>query len=239
MDSTGTTPGGTAEGAADGTAGQGAADTTRRSAAGRMFLDSGGAFSFFDNVFAVAMTLLVTTITPTASAWRSWSTLWEDSGNQLTAFAISFLLIAVYWWANRKFLSSLRAISPRMVFCNLVMLAFVVLLPVSTNALGEGSINTTGVATVVYAINIAAISTMMVVEFLVARAEDLLDPMPSSRLVVLEVLDGMLAPVVFLVSIPITILVSPYWGRWTWAALFVLGPMSGRRLRAARVAEPV
>lgn len=203
-----------------------------------MFVDSGGAFSFFDAVFAVAMTLLVTTIVPGAEAWTSWSSLWDAVGGQLTAFALSFVLIGVYWWTNRKFLTSLRGISPRLVFLNLVMLAFVVLLPVSTNALGDGDVAGGEVATVVYAINIAAISSIAVVEYLVARSEGLLDPHPTRRQTVVRVADGLLVPVVFLASIAITIGVSPDAGRWTWIALLVLGPISGRLDKRARMVAP-
>lgn len=231
METSGPEPGGSESAEGSGTT---AGRSPRTSPAGRMFVDAGGAFSFFDAVFAVAMTLLVTTIAPGPDAWTSWSSLWNSIGDQLTAFALSFLLIGVYWWTNRRFLTSLRGITPRLVFLNLLMLAFVVLLPVSTNAMGERSTAADEVATVVYALNIAAISSISVIEYLVARHQRLLDPAPDRRQSIISVVDGALVPVVFLVSIPIAVWVSPDVARWSWISLLVLGPISGRIERRSR-----
>lgn len=200
----------------------------------RMFIDSGGAFSFFDATFAVALTLLVTSLAPTVSAWESWSALWDESGMPLIAFALSFLLISVYWWNNRMFLSGLRGIPPRIVFLQMVMLAFVVLLPVTTNALGEVSANADEIPTILYAINIAMISMVMALEYLAARAEGVLEPIPSSRTVRIEMTDRLIVPAVFLASIPIALFLSPSLARWSWASLVVLSRLTGLRVRRNR-----
>lgn len=192
------------------------------------FIESGGAFSFFDAIFAVAMTLLVTTITPPAGAWDSFADLWDAAGAQFQAFVLSFLIIGLYWWNNRRFLGALRGITPRTVLVTMVMLAFVVLLPVTTNALGDTVAGSGRVTTVVYAVNIAAIATMRIAQLVVAHRQGLMVPTLSERAFRIRVLDESVTPIVFLVSIPIALSVSVSAGRWTWASLLVLAPLTGR-----------
>ena len=192
------------------------------------FIESGGAFSFFDAIFAVAMTLLVTTITPPASAWTSFGDLWDASGNQFLAFGLSFLIIGHYWWANRRFLEGLRGITPRIVLVTMVLLAFVVLLPVVTNALGDTVAGSDRVTTVVYAVNIAAIACARMAQLVVAHRQGLIVPTLSTRAFRIRVLDEAVTPIVFLASIPVALSVSATAGRYMWALLLVLAPITGR-----------
>ena len=198
-----------------------------------LFVDRNGTFSFFDAIFAVAMTLLVTTISVPDDAWSTWSGLWNASSNQLQAFVLSFVIVGSYWWQDRRFLTRLRGLTPQIVFVNMVLLAFVVLLPFTTNALADSSGHGGVVVTVVYSIHIAAISLSMFALYLVARSQRLLAPMPSRQGHLRQMVDGLLVPAVFLGSIPITVLVDPGIGRWSWISLLVLAPAVGRWADAA------
>ena len=61
----------------------------------------GRAIGFFDATYALALTLLVTTlaIPEPSSAWASLPALWDVVGPQFLAFGISFAVIASYWLA--------------------------------------------------------------------------------------------------------------------------------------------
>ena len=200
------------------------------------FIETGGAFSFFDAIYAVAMTLLVTTITPPPSSWASFGDLWDAAGNQFQAFVLSFAIIGLYWWANRRFLGALRGITPPIVLVTMVMLGFVVLLPVATNALGDTTGGAGRVTTIVYAVNIAAIAIARVAQLVVAHRQQLMVPVLGARAFRIRVIDESITPLVFLLSIPITLVWSGAVGRWSWATLAVLAPLSGRwAARAAQV----
>ena len=141
-------------------------------------VEFGRAIGFFDATFAIAATLLVTTLVPADAAWTSWSNFWTTLDGPLLAFGISFWLVAAYWWGNHRFVATLRGFSPRLVVVSLVFLAFIVLVPFSTRGFGTTHASSE-VTTVVYAINVALVSAMATVLPWFARADDLFLVMPS------------------------------------------------------------
>src|SRR5438309_1206826 len=120
-----------------------------------------------DGVFAIAMTLLVVTIgVPAVSDARighEISRLWP----QIFAFFLSFAVIGRYWLAHHQFMSLLTSINERLLWSNLVYLALVAFLPFTTGLLGDHS--SVGEVVAIYALNVAAISSMEVVMFVVAH----------------------------------------------------------------------
>ena len=193
-----------------------------------VYMERGGAFSFFDSIFAVAMTLLVTTIDVPADAWSTWSGIWDAIADQLQAFVLSFVIVGLYWWQDRRFLTRLRGLTPQIVLVNMILLGFVVLLPFTTNALADSTGQADVIVTVVYSVNIAAISIALFGLRLVANAQRLFVPMPSRSATFRAIIDGLVVPAIFLGSIPVTVLVSPGVGRWSWLSLLVVAPAVGR-----------
>jgi hypothetical protein len=64
--------------------------------------------------------------------------------------------------------------------------------------------------------------------FAVARRDGVLrDPLPR-RADRVKLIDTLTTPAVFLASIPIAYAFGADWGRYTWATLLVIGPLSGR-----------
>jgi uncharacterized membrane protein len=179
-----------------------------------------------DGVFAIAMTLLVVTIAePTGSAARVEGEL-RKLLPQITAFFVSFAVIGRYWLAHHQFVSLLTAVNGRVLFWGLVYLALVAFLPFTTNMLGDYS----GVPLVVavYALNVAAISTLETVMFAVSHRTGLFErPLPADvyRYAVIE----SFVPVgAFLVSIPLA-WVSTEAAFACWALSFVALPIVHRR----------
>jgi uncharacterized membrane protein len=188
------------------------------------------ALSFFDATFAVAMTLLATTLDPGPEGWASWTSLRQAVDGPLLAFLVSFTVIGAYWWGNHRFVSRLDAMSPLLVVGSIAMLGFVVLLPITTRGLGEAS-GDGHVAPVVYALNVALVSLVELALYLVAVRHRLFREQPAPRAVRATVVDQLGVPVVFLASIPVAVLVSGAVAQRTWLALVVVMPVLGRLAR--------
>ena len=99
----------------------------------------GRAIGFFDATYALALTLLVTTleIPEPSSAWEGLPALWDAVGPQFLAFGISFAVIASYWLAHHRLVRTLDAVDQLTIIANLLLIASIVIIPFSTNAVGD------------------------------------------------------------------------------------------------------
>jgi uncharacterized membrane protein len=188
------------------------------------------ALVFFDGTYAVALTLLVTTLDGTnlPGAWADLAALWAAIGTEIVAFFLAFAIVAFYWRANHAFIARLHHLNGRLITVNLVLLAFVVLLPFSTDALGE---HQEPLATAVFAGNVAVVSSTEAVMFLLAWRNGLPSVPLSLRRIRLELVPQLVPPAFFLASIPVAYLVSSSAARLSWLALVVLGPVVGILVR--------
>jgi uncharacterized membrane protein len=184
------------------------------------------ALAFFDGTYAVALTLLVTTLDRTnePAAWADPAALWAAIGTEIVAFFLAFTVVAFYWRSNHAFVARLHHLSGRLVTVNLVLLAFVVLLPFTTDALGQ---HAEPLATAVFAGNVAVISSTEAVMSVVAWRTGLFSAPPSARRMRLELVPQLVPPAVFLASIPVAYLASSAAARLSWLALVVLNPAIG------------
>jgi len=198
-------------------------------------VEFGRALTFFDAVFAVALTLLVTSLghANTRSAWNSLHSLISADGTQLAAFALSFGVVSGYWLANHRFGAGLAGISPRLMAGTLVLLAAVVILPFSTEALGTFH---QPLSTAVYAVNIAFVTSTEAVLFILAWTEGLVEPAPARRTALISLVPQVFPAVVFLASVPLAYLWSPAAARLSWVSLLLLSPAVGAWAR--RTARP-
>jgi len=203
-------------------------------------LEFARAFTFFDAVYAFALTLLVVNIDPPKAAdWTSLSALLGSGLEwQLLGFAISFVVIAVFWRVNHRIVAEFRALSPATITANLVAIAFVVLIPFSTQGVSDIETADAPLAVAVYAVNISCAVLAQSAMFYVARHDGVLaHPLPR-RADRARLIDTLTIPAIFLVSIPIAYTWGADAGRLTWALLIVVGPISGR-LASRRVARIV
>jgi uncharacterized membrane protein len=179
-----------------------------------------------DGVFAIAMTLLVVTVgEPTVTDARISGEL-KGLLPQISAFFLSFAVIGRYWLAHHEFVSFLTSISGRLLMWNLVYLALVAFLPFTTGLFGD--YNAVPLIVGIYAANVAAISSLEAVMFVVAHRGGMFErPLPQDvyRFAVLE---SMVPVGVFLVSIPVAYL-HHYAAYACWASLLVILPLVGRR----------
>ena len=188
------------------------------------------ALAFFDGTYAVALTLLVTTLDSTTvpGAWADLAALWAAIGSQIVAFFVAFAIVAFYWRSNHAFVARLHHLSGRLITVNLVLLAFVVLLPFSTDALGE---HQEPLATAVFAGNVAVISATEAVMSLLAWRNGLPGAPPSPRRIRLELVPQLVPPALFIASIPVAYLVSSPAARLSWLTLVVVNPVVGILVR--------
>jgi len=117
-------------------------------------------FAFTDGVFAIAITLLVLQIDVPTSAGSS-SDLWHqirDQSGDLFAFALSFIVIGFFWIGNHRLMRQINEFDRGLMFINIVYLGFVVLVPFTSQLIGEFSRYWTSI--VFYATNLAVIGLL-------------------------------------------------------------------------------
>lgn len=189
--------------------------------------------AFSDGLFAIAMTLLVVSITvPTISDGDSIDELADalsDQESLYISFFISFAVIGRYWMAHHQFIARLKAMNGGLIGINLVYLAFIAFLPFPTDLLGTYFENPLSVA--VYALSVAIVSGLEVVLFRHAHRDELMqERLPHD--VYRWGVTASLTPVVFFVlSVPVAFL-STMLAVACWLLAIPFG------LLAARLWEP-
>ena len=185
------------------------------------------AIAFIDATFAVALTLLITglDVSDPSSAFRSLSALADAVGAQFISFVIAFTVIASYWLMHHRMVASFVALDTANIVANLCLLATIVLLPFSTASVGDPSTAELPLATALMAVNVAAVSTLYTVVWIMASRRRLLDQTPTAGEWRQHLLAGLAPAAVFLASIPIAYLASPDVARLSWLALVVVNPV--------------
>lgn len=115
---------------------------------------------FSDAVFAVAITLLILTITvPVISDNSQLASELEAMWPKFLGFLISFLIIGSFWVSHHVMFRYLERHRPGFLWINLLFLMLIVLLPFSTDLMSE--YNTSVLAVVFYDLNMVAASGVL------------------------------------------------------------------------------
>jgi uncharacterized membrane protein len=97
--------------------------------------DKGRVISFSDAVFSIAMTLLVLEVViPSYKEIRSGNT-WVILQNRIPSFiglVVSFMVTALYWISHMRIMKYVTTINNKLLWYNIMLLFFIVLLPFST-----------------------------------------------------------------------------------------------------------
>jgi uncharacterized membrane protein len=182
--------------------------------------------AFSDGVFAIAITLLVLNLgVPEDLGTESLGTALWDQRQNLLAYAISFAVIGRFWIVHHRFFSHINAFDGRLLALNLFYLAWIVLIPFSSQVLGDHG-DETG-AIVLYAVNLAAVVLVGMLMFWDARRTGLstIDPEESRE----SHRRALLIATVFICSIPVA-LIDPSVAQFVWLAM-LLSPLVTRRRR--------
>ncbi|MGH2974867.1 MAG: TMEM175 family protein [Solirubrobacterales bacterium] len=179
--------------------------------------------AFSDGVFAIAITLLVLNLRVPGHLGNDElsSALW-DQWPDVLAFALSFAVIGRFWVIHHRFFGEVTGFDARLIALNLFYLAWIVLLPFSSQVLGDYGGDEAAV--ILYSINLSAVVLAGTLMFSDAQRSGLVRTTPEeareNRNRALRI------AAVFLISIPVA-LVNPPLAQWFWLALFA-GPATSR-----------
>lgn len=94
-----------------------------------------------DGIFAIAMTLLVLNLKlPVMTDEQAKTELGAGLAlltPHLLSFALSFLLLAVFWMVHHRQFHSIEKINSPFIWLNILMLSLIVLMPFTTSLIGE------------------------------------------------------------------------------------------------------
>jgi uncharacterized membrane protein len=173
--------------------------------------------AFSDGVFAIAITLLVLNlqIGPGLSEAQVDDALWDQRDN-LIAFAISFAVIGRFWVVHHRFFAEVEAFDGRLMGLNLLYLAWIVLIPFSSQVLGDYGGTTPAV--VLYSVNLAGVVLIGLLMAVKARGSGLTATEESVHRET-RVRSGYIAGV-FLLSVPLAFVI-PSLAPYLWLVLIV------------------
>jgi uncharacterized membrane protein len=176
------------------------------------------ALAFSDGVFAFAVTLLVTTLdVPHLSGPDLDHQLWQalkDLGPNFFSYGISFAVIGLMWLQHHRLFSRIRRIDTTVLWLNLLSLAFVVLIPFTTEILGTYEDVPLGVS--IYALNIALAAGAYSLLWWSAMRHDMLGERLTPAQMRIEVISRGWIVAGFLLSIPIAF-VDTSFAKLFWA----------------------
>jgi uncharacterized membrane protein len=174
--------------------------------------------AFSDGVFAIAITLLVLGLTVPQGVDDLTQTL-LDNHDDLIAYGISFAVLGKYWLAHHRFFSALERFDGRLMGLNLLYLAFIALVPFTSQVLGDYSSET--VSVVLYAINMILVSGTFYAQLVYAYRKHLVRPEARAYERRYAGPANLVVVGVFLVSIPVAF-ASPLAATLMWLAIFFI-----------------
>jgi uncharacterized membrane protein len=185
--------------------------------------------AFSDGVFAIAITLLVLTLEVPAGVDDLGQEL-RDRSDEFLAYALSFAVLGKLWLSHHRFFGSLGRFDGTLLALNLLYLAFVALVPFTSDLLGNYSGES--VAVVAYALNLAAVSLVFTISVRYSVRHDLIREWARGHAELFAGWTDFFVAGVFLVSIPVA-LVSPTAATLVWLGIFLVG----RRLADAMTGD--
>ena len=143
----------------------------------------------------------------------------RDQLPSLQIYITTFVLIAFYWQSNLSQMRRYKSCDGLLLWCHLLGLMGVAFLPYVNNLLERFPL----VASVqlIYSLTLAHVGVFALLAWLYAcrRPEQLLLPLPSLERLVVS-LEAAIEPLICLLSISVSLLISPDW--WEWSFLLFL-----------------
>lgn len=188
--------------------------------------------AFSDGVFAIAITLLVLQleVPEHASGADLWPELWAQR-QDVFAYAISFAVVGRFWLVHHRFFGEVIRFDNGLIALNLFYLAWIVLMPFSSQVLGDHG--GAEAAVVLYAANLVGVILAGSLLFSYAHRGGLTRTSPEE--IRANQRRSLTIAAFFLASIPIAFL-NPSLAPYCWLALFVSGTagrLARRRKRSA------
>lgn len=175
-----------------------------------------------DSIYAFAMTLLVTTI-DVPSKYEHASTLTPVQAivtgvlPDLAHFFIAFIILAIFWYFEHQRFRHLAHLDRPLLCLNIMSLAFVCLLPFTTNVAGDFPFDYLGA--ILFEVNILVIGTIAFVQWVYISHHADLTPDFSPVLVMREIRWALVFPALAIAGIIIAGFRIP----WS-TGIFLLAP---------------
>jgi uncharacterized membrane protein len=177
--------------------------------------------AFSDGVFAIAITLLVLSLHIPEELPRGESVasaLWDQQGD-LLAYALSFAVIGRLWLVHHRFFGEVTHFDGNLMALNLVYLGFVVLIPFSSEVLGDHGDTAAGV--ILYAANLAVTMFLGAAMFFYAARAGLAKDRFARYVERPTRMRNLVGGVIFAISIPVA-LVKPLIAILLWGTMFLV-----------------
>jgi len=175
-----------------------------------------------DGIFAIAMTLLVLTLTlPDMTQTKiGLSQLLAAQWPKFFNYALSFLLLAIFWIVHHQQFHVIHRTDRLHVWINIGILMFVVLMPFSTDIVGDYSDQT--LAELVFSANLMILGLLFLLNWWYAcRNHRLVDPDLSRETIARGIRRSSITPVVAAISMVLSVFV-PGWGLWVYMLIPVI-----------------
>lgn len=130
--------------------------------------------AFSDGVFAIAITLLILDIRLPEVEYNQLKTSLPKIIPNLLSYAMSFIVIGLYWMFHHQYTDRLKRINRPFMFLNLLNLLIISFMPFPTSLLGKYSFTTIPVLIYGFTLMIANLTGFLTVYY-VTRHEDLSD----------------------------------------------------------------
>jgi uncharacterized membrane protein len=186
--------------------------------------------AFSDGVFSIAITLLVFGLFVPEGVSNVTHTLLEQ-WTDLFAYGISFAVIGKFWLAHHRFFAALARFDGSLMALNLVYLAFIGLVPFTSQVLGDYGDEVASI--VLYAINLACVNLAFQAEILYALRHDMLRPTAREGERRYTAPTNLVLAGVFIASIPVAF-ANTLAATLMWLGVFTVGGRISARLAAIR-----
>ncbi len=120
------------------------------------------------------------------------------------AFVVSVFMVALYWWEHYQMFNRFYGIDKKLAFINIIYLAFIVLIPVSSNLLGRFA-DDPG-AYVIFGSNLFVLNMVGLIMNHYARQKGLTDPRGGKT----ELIHDAVITALFAASVPLSFLFVNY-----------------------------
>ncbi len=174
--------------------------------------------AFSDGIFAIAMTLLVLSISiPELNNNGSnlnqqvWQAI-KDQYPEIFAYFLSFVVIGRYWLIHHRVFRLIHRVDPGLFSLNLALLSLIALMPYSTEVYGRYQSTTS--ALVIYALTVSLVGIVQIFLLEYINNKKLLDPKVRPNFLVMARPRSYIVPAIFLISIPVAFFTEQAWIIW-------------------------
>ena len=178
--------------------------------------------SITDNMTAVAITFLITTITSTilSNNQQSFSTALNAVAEQLPVYGLTFLIVGFFWLSHHRIFMVIRRHNMTLIWLNFAFLLFIELQPIF-NAL-HATYPKSQLTSILYASEQAATGLMLlVIWWYAAKGHRLIDKTMDRFEIMSFALRALLVPMIFILSIAIILFRNDF-AFYFWLLVIVL-----------------